>query len=161
MIFGGLNIIKDKPFTDQENSVAILLLDYAKRNPDLAEQHRTIRCSELGFPKRTVEALTGTPIDSEFAQLPPKIFTRVVEKLMSATLECKLWDNNGWQISMTAAYLPVTLIDDETDPMVMFCDKTQCYFVLEEQNGEEVFQMKPLNDMREFMLEYARKGRVK
>lgn len=151
---GGLSVRSPEPISNDEVNVAVMLLHIAHAHPEVVREKRFIKCSELHFPWVIASKIANIPKTTAMVTLPPTDFSRIIRKLMNAELLCRLTPKLGRVLKKTSPMLPVVLMDDPTDPMVMFTEMPQCYFEEEEQDGRIVRQMKPKGEMLQFMLDH-------
>ncbi len=154
---GGLTVKFKQKVTNEENDLAAMLLYVAKSTPDVVTNKQPITCSGLTFPGKVAARFCKVDKHADKVTIPPKDFIRIVEKLMEAELVCTIKFKNGNTETATAAYLPIALVPDENDPYVFFTGEPQCYFEEEMQNSKMVRQLKPRDEMLNFMRECIRK----
>ncbi len=151
---GGIGIRTPVPITNEEMNLGVMLLHIAHENPEIVSEKRFIKCSDISFPGTVASKFADVPNTREMFTLPPQDFVRIIDKLIHAELQCRLTTKRGKVIKKNYPMVPVMLIDDTIDPMVMFTAEPQCYFVEERQDGQVVRQMKPKGEMLQFMLDH-------
>lgn len=154
---GGLGVRSPEPISNDEFNLGVMLLHIAHTHPEVVTEKRFVKCSEIRFPGIVASKFANVPNTRDMVTIPPADFVRIINKLMSAELVCRLTPKRGRVINKTFPMLPVMLLDDPMDPMVTFTDMPQCYFEEEEQDGRIVRQMKPKGEMLKFMLDHLDK----
>lgn len=151
---GGLGVRAPEPVSNDEMNLGVMLLYIAHSHPEVVTEKHMIKCSEIYFPGIIASKFANVASTPEMVTIPPEDFSRIIRKLMNAELFCRLTPKLGRVLKKTSPMLPVVLMDDPTDPMVMFTEMPQCYFEEEEQDGRIVRQMKPKGEMLQFMLDH-------
>jgi hypothetical protein len=111
---------------------------------------------EVGLPGLIVGRLCGKEMPAELAPLPVDIFEDILNKLMNATLVCRMTDKKGKQHVYEAPYFPVQYVTSENSLHFYFTEQPQCYFERVEEPDGAYFRLKPLGQLRDFMRYWAK-----
>lgn len=155
---GGLNVKFKQPVTDGEQNLGILLIQNAYLHPEIVTQKQMLRCSEIGMPGYIACQFLDCDADEECVSIPPKRFIDIIERLLHAELVLTITHPDGTSEVYTTDYLPITLIDMADDPAVIFNSPPQCFFEETEVNGKPVRQIRPNDELRQIMIDHAKKA---
>ena len=153
----GVQVVFAEPISQDENTVAIALLYYAKTHPDIVADKKMMSCKEVGIPGQCVARLLGKEKDRDMDSLPADVFANILDKCLKAKLVCRLVDKKGKLHTYTAPYLPVMYFTEGDDLWFSFTEQPQCWFDrVETDPNAPYFQLKPLGGLLDFMREMAK-----
>ena len=151
----GVRVIFPEPITQEENTIAAMLLYVAKEHPEAVTEKKHISCDAINIPYAQASKFSDCLPTGEYVTIPAADFRRVINKLVKAKLQCTLRAPNGKIYTKSAPYLPVEVWDFGSDIEVCFTEQPQCYFDFDAETN--TFSLVPTGEMKQFMLDFVHK----